>query len=86
MPSMARFKGLEEDDGEDLAVGEALNPDVDEEPEVALAGGVFALEREGESRGGEVNEEEREEEGEQLVEAGGGRSFGVEVAVEGRSG
>ena len=63
--------GLEEDDGEDLAVGEALDPDVDEEPSVAFAGGVFAFEREGEGRGEEVDDEEGCEEEEQLVEAVG---------------
>lgn len=63
--------GLEEDDGEDLAVGEALDPDVDEEPGVAFAGGVFALEREGEGRGEEVDDQEGREEEEQLVEAVG---------------
>src|SRR5271157_2551790 len=44
-------EGLEEDDGEDLPVGEALQPDVKEEPAVALVGGVAALQREG-GRGG----------------------------------
>lgn len=63
--------GFEEDDGEDLAVGEALDPDVDEEPGVAFAGGVFALEREGEGRGEEVDDQEGREEEEQLVEAVG---------------
>jgi len=63
--------GLEEDDGEDLAVGEALDPDVDEEPGVAFAGGMFALEREGEGRGEEVDDEKGGEEEEQLVEAVG---------------
>jgi hypothetical protein len=42
---------LEEDDGKELPVGEALQPDVEEQPAVALVGGVFALQRE---RDGEV--------------------------------
>ena len=65
------LEGLEEDDGEDLAVGEALDPDVDQEPGVAAAGGVFAFEREGQRRGEEVDDEEGGEEEEQLVEAVG---------------
>src|ERR1700760_3914052 len=48
--------------GEELAVGEALDPDVEEEPAVAFAGGVFAFEGEGEGGGGEVDDEEGEEE------------------------
>ena len=61
--------GLEEDDGEDLAVGEALDPDVDEEPGVAAAGWVFALEGEGEGGGGEVDDEKGKKEEQDLVEA-----------------
>ncbi len=52
------FHGLEEDIAEELAVSEALYPDVDQEPGVAFAGGVFALEEEGEGGGGEVDEQE----------------------------
>ena len=48
LPSMARFTVFREHDREDLAVGEALDPNVEEEPEVALAGGVFAFECESE--------------------------------------
>lgn len=64
--------GLEEHDGEDLAVSKALDPDVDQEPGVAAAGGVFAFEREGQRRGEEVDDEEGGEEEQQLMEAGGG--------------
>ena len=74
---MARLTVLKQDDGEELAVGEALDPDVEEQPGVAFAGGVFALEREGEGGGGEVDDEEGEEEGEQLVE------LSAELAVSG---
>ena len=49
--------GLEQHDGEDLPVGEALQPDVEEQPAVALVGGVTAFEREGEGRGDEVDDE-----------------------------
>ena len=73
---------LEKDYGEDLAVGEALDPDVEEEPKVALAGGVFALEQEGQAGGHEVNEEEAEKKGEELVEAGRGGGVRMEVAVD----
>ena len=55
---------------------------MEEEPAVAFAGGVFALEGEGEGGGGEVDEEEGEEEGEELVEGVGGGGFRVEVLVE----
>ena len=61
LPSMARLSGFEEDDGEELAVGEALQPDVEEEPAVALVGGMAALEREGDRGGDEVDDEEAEE-------------------------
>ena len=44
---------------------------MDEEPGVASAGGVRALEGEGEGGGEEVDDEEGEEEDEQLVEAVG---------------
>ena len=74
--------GLEQDPGEELAIGEALDPDVEEQPGVAFAGGVFALEREGECGGGEVDDEEREEEDEQLDEVGGAGGLGVEVLVD----
>jgi len=39
--------GSEEDEGEKLSVGEALEPYVEEEPAVALVGGMAALELEG---------------------------------------
>ena len=38
---------LEQHDREDLAVGEALQPDVEEQPAVALVGGMTALQAEG---------------------------------------
>ncbi len=74
--------GAEEDPGEELAVGEALDPDVDEQPGIAFTGGVFALEGEGEGGGGEVDEEEGTEEDEELDEVGGAGGFGVEVFVD----
>ncbi len=74
--------GLEQHDGEDLAIGEALNPDVEEQPGVALAGGVLPFEREGEGGGGEVDEQEGEEEDQQLVEAVRGAALGMEVLVD----
>ena len=64
------LEGLEEHDGEDLAVGEALQPDVEEQPAVALVGGMAALQAEGDRRGDEVDEQEAEEVGQQLFEAG----------------
>ena len=54
---------------------------MEEQPAVALAGGVFALEAEGEGRGDEVDDQEGEEEGEEL-EAGRGGGLGVEVLVD----
>src|SRR5271154_6780281 len=64
--------GLEEDDREDLAIAEALDPDVEEQPAVTLAGRVLALEGERQCRGDEVDHHKGQEEAEQLVEAGGG--------------
>ena len=66
------LQGLEEDDGENLAVGEALDPDVEEEPSVALVGGVAALQREGQRGGNEVEKQEAHKEDKQLFKAGGG--------------
>ena len=73
---------LEEHDGEDLAVGEALQPDVEEQPAVAFVGGMAALQAEGDRRGDEVDEQEAEEVGQQLFKAGRGGGFGVVVAVD----
>ena len=47
LPSMARLRVLASTMREDLAIGEALQPDVEEEPSVAFVGGVAALEAEG---------------------------------------
>jgi len=73
--------GSEEDEGEELAVGEALQPDVEEEPAIALVGWMAAFEREGDRGGNEVNDEEAEEVEDELFEVGGGGGFGVKVAV-----
>src|SRR5215469_5287210 len=54
------FDGLEQDNGEKLAVGESLDPDVEEEPAIAFAGRMLALEGEGECGGGEVDYEKRQ--------------------------
>ncbi len=40
---------LEQHQRKDLAIGEALQPDVEEQPSVAFVRGVAALEREGEA-------------------------------------
>ena len=76
------LEGLEEHDGKHLAVGEALQPDVEEQPAVAFVGGMAALQAEGDRRGDEVDEQEAEEVDQQLFEAGGGSGFGVVVAVD----
>ena len=55
--------GFEQDDREELPVGEPLNPDVEEQPAIALAGRMLALEREGQGGGGEVDRQECDEEG-----------------------
>ena len=41
------LEGLEENDREDLAIGEALQPDVEEQPAIAFVGGMTALQAEG---------------------------------------
>ena len=64
------LEGLEEHDGEDLAVGEALQPDVEEQPAVALVGGWRRSRLEGDRRGDEVDEQEAEEVDQQLFKAG----------------
>jgi len=40
-------QGFGQNKGEDLAVGKALQPDMEEQPAISLAGGVTALETEG---------------------------------------
>ncbi len=72
----------EQHPGKELAVGEALNPDVEEQPGIALAGWVFALEHEGQCGCSEVDEQEGAEEGDELVEVGGAGGVGVEVFVD----
>ena len=47
--------GLEQDNGEKLAVGEALDPDVEEQPAIAFACRMLALEGERERGRGEVD-------------------------------
>src|SRR5579875_1754771 len=59
--------GLQQNVTEELPIREALDPDMDQEPGVARAGGVFALEQEGEGRGCEIDKKEGEEKGEELV-------------------
>ena len=62
--------GAEQDHRKHLAVGEALQPDVEQQPLVALVGGVRALKTECDGRGDEVDDQEAEEVGEQLFKAG----------------
>ena len=76
------LEGLEEDDGEELAVGKALQPDVEEEPAIAFVGWVAALEREGRRGGDKVDDHEGEEVESQLVEIVGRGGDGVIVAVD----
>ncbi len=73
---------LEQNDGEDLAVSESLQPDVEEQPSVALVGGVAALQRKAMARGDKVDEQKCAEVGEQLFEARGGSGFGMVVAID----
>jgi len=62
--------GAEQHYQKHLAVGEALQPDVEQQPLVALVGGVRALKTECDGRGDEVDDQEAEEVGEQLFKAG----------------
>ena len=73
---------LEQHDGEKLAVGEALQPDVEEQPAVALVGGVTPLQAEGHRGGDEVDEQEAKEVDHQLFKAGRGGRFRVVVAID----
>ena len=63
------LEGLEQDDGEDLAIGEALEPDVEEQPTVALVGRVAAFEAKGDGGRDEIDQQEGAEVGEQLFQA-----------------
>src|ERR1700733_14440437 len=73
---------FEEHDGEYLAVGKALQPDMEEQPAVAFVGGVTTLERECRRRGDEVDDEETEEVNHELFEAGRRGCFRMVMAVE----
>src|SRR5208282_4057437 len=72
----------EQYDGKDLAVGEALQPDVEEQPAVALVGRMAALQAEGDRRGNEVDEQEGSEVSQKLFKAGRGGGLGVVVQVD----
>jgi len=63
--------GFEQNDGEDLAIGEALQPDMEEKPAIAFVGGVATFKAEGDGRGDKVNKQEGAEVYEQLFKAGG---------------
>src|ERR1039458_10673001 len=50
---------LEEHQGEQLAVGEALQPDVAQQEEVAFSAGLLPFQRKGDGRGDEINRHEQ---------------------------
>src|SRR5579875_3128816 len=61
---------FQQDIAKELAIGEALHPDVDQQPGVAFAGGVPTFQQEGKGGCREVDQEEGEKEGQELVEIG----------------
>src|SRR3984957_20908477 len=73
--------GLEKHQRKQLAISKALQPDVEQQPAVALVSGMPPLQAEGQGRSNEVDNQEGEKEGQQLLEVRRVGRLGVEVAV-----
>jgi hypothetical protein len=56
------LQGAEQNEGKDLAIGEALQPHLAEQPSVFAGFGLAALQGEGDRRSEEINHQERDEE------------------------
>src|SRR5689334_5640804 len=76
------LESAEEDDAEELAVSEPLQPDVEQQEHVFPLVGAAALQRKGNRRGHEVDDQEHEEEDQQLVKTAGVGRRGMEAAVD----
>src|SRR6202790_98447 len=76
------LQSLEEHDRKQLAIGEALQPDLAEQPPVFFVVGTAALQREGNCRSDKVDHQEGEEKQHQLVEAGGIGGVGMEMFLD----
>src|ERR1039458_8151 len=81
-PFHGALERLEEYQGEQLAIGEALQPDVAQQEEVALPAGLLPLQREGYGRCDEINHHEQCEVHYQLVEIGRIGRLGLPVLVD----
>src|ERR1022692_4024921 len=73
---------LDEHQGEHLAIGEALQPDMAQQEEIALSAGLLPLQREGYGRCDEINHHEQREVHDQPLEAGRIRRFRMEIPVD----
>src|ERR1022692_2366862 len=78
-PFHGALERLEEYQGEQLAVGEALQPDVAQQEEVAFSARLLPLEREGNGRSDEIDHHEQREVHYQAMKAGRVRRFGMEI-------
>src|SRR5208282_4072169 len=63
------LEGLYQHDGKQLAIGEALQPDVSQQQEIAFPSGLLPLQGKGNGRGDEVNQHEEREVHHQAMEA-----------------
>src|SRR3954469_5187296 len=57
-PVERELERLEQDYGEELPIGEALQPHLRQQPEIFLRRGLAALEREGDSRRHKIDQQE----------------------------
>ena len=73
---------LDQHQREQLAVGEALQPDVAQQEEVAFSAGLLPLQSEGYGRGDEINHHEQREVNYQPLEAGRIGRFRMEIFVD----
>src|ERR1035437_1883270 len=81
-PFHSTLEGLKKYQREQLAVGEALQPDVAQQEEVAFSAWLLPLQREGNGRSDEINHHEQREEHYQALKAGRIRRFGMEIFID----
>src|ERR1035437_9754159 len=81
-PFHGALERLEEHQGEQLAVGETLQPDMAQQEEVAFSAGPLPFQREGDGRCNEINHHEQCEVHDQALKAGRVSRFRMEIPVD----
>src|SRR5580692_4434235 len=76
------FHRLEKHQRKQLPIGEALQPDVKQQPSIAFVRGVLSFQTEGQGRRDEVDDQKGEEESQQFLEISSVGRLRVEVTVE----